>query len=923
MRNLLSLSVFTLLISMPSFAGPPACVGTGGILSVITIDDVEYKTVCCPNLVVENHGSDEVCFKKDESVLDPTLASCSSDSDCSSGKGCFVSDADDHFSGPTNSDAEENSQDIAAEQLEDYIDSILGDEGDEKDNGQGCTYHAECDGYNCEAKKAGNRYVKTCTERKICRLGQGGDIAIAPVQCEEGLVKDQQNKCISLTDGVYAGIVQDTDLETDNTDMCKMNVPSDLQFAGQSAIKQMRAMEFLFANSSSPDTDCLRSIEVLKGKIGTPLLNARIGIVQNFNAGWSQIKKDYQTLMAAQAADATSTNQVQVHGASISEGQLKTRTASGFDMLIMMKRRNELFSEFESKMLEATKAASVEAAKLGNSFRGFDEGSKSWGYEGGSHYSKGDVSCRPWLLSKGKKRKVKRRMSHNYKVKGHRDNNYKNMKADIVFMATLSAMGGNADSDLGKRKYFLMDPLIPYPKDFNSYGNGYGLTRTKYNRKLNADNKDSLLQIRNDMQDAIFRHLSKLNPSNKSDFLYEPELVQITDGEVNKQAENSCLSAAKIDTAECSNMKKFIADLSSVSTAQSWAYGRHSKRKYKDFFGSDNTWRNRLFKFYGEQYLNLVHYYETLSQYREKQNLCIDQRLGLVTSTMAEGGYVAGLSNNYWDPNKYLEEMKSGTPKSSTTRSNLSVNHNFSGFDGSTNAFQNGGSLKDNIAGSNMPGADSSASVNSATDAAFAANVKRMQEANKKVSASELAEKSKGIMDSMKTIAKGSGAATAAGAGPGSGSSSASLGAGFGNSSGAFGGAGANGAAALGKDLKGDADKNGEGKATSGIAGGSTSGSGVAGGSAGGAGFASGLGGISAGSGNGMTSGDASAGGAGYQDPTGMSDEEKDRLLANYQRTKSQYDPKEDDSLFKVVSKAYVRNLEKVLTKKKKTLDNK
>ena len=53
-------------------------------------------------------------------------------------------------------------------------------------------------------------------------------------------------------------------------------------------------------------------------------------------------------------------------------------------------------------------------------------------------------------------------------------------------------------------------------------------------------------------------------------------------------------------------------------------------------------------------------------------------------------------------------------------------------------------------------------------------------------------------------------------------------------------------------------------------------------------------------------------------DPTGMSDEEKDIIAANYDRNKSDYRPNEDDSLFKVVSKTYVRNLEKILTRKKK-----
>jgi hypothetical protein len=57
-------------------------------------------------------------------------------------------------------------------------------------------------------------------------------------------------------------------------------------------------------------------------------------------------------------------------------------------------------------------------------------------------------------------------------------------------------------------------------------------------------------------------------------------------------------------------------------------------------------------------------------------------------------------------------------------------------------------------------------------------------------------------------------------------------------------------------------------------------------------------------------------------DPSGLSDEEKDIMSANYDRNKGDYKTSEDDSLFLVVSKTYVRNLDKVLTRKKKLDDD-
>ncbi len=48
-----------------------------------------------------------------------------------------------------------------------------------------------------------------------------------------------------------------------------------------------------------------------------------------------------------------------------------------------------------------------------------------------------------------------------------------------------------------------------------------------------------------------------------------------------------------------------------------------------------------------------------------------------------------------------------------------------------------------------------------------------------------------------------------------------------------------------------------------------------------------------------------------------MNDEEKDMVLANYERTKSEYKEDSSDTLFERISKAYVRNLDRVLTRKK------
>ncbi len=48
-----------------------------------------------------------------------------------------------------------------------------------------------------------------------------------------------------------------------------------------------------------------------------------------------------------------------------------------------------------------------------------------------------------------------------------------------------------------------------------------------------------------------------------------------------------------------------------------------------------------------------------------------------------------------------------------------------------------------------------------------------------------------------------------------------------------------------------------------------------------------------------------------------MNDEEKEVVLRNYESNKSVYKEDSSDSIFERISKAYVRNLDKILTRKK------
>lgn len=54
-----------------------------------------------------------------------------------------------------------------------------------------------------------------------------------------------------------------------------------------------------------------------------------------------------------------------------------------------------------------------------------------------------------------------------------------------------------------------------------------------------------------------------------------------------------------------------------------------------------------------------------------------------------------------------------------------------------------------------------------------------------------------------------------------------------------------------------------------------------------------------------------------FEEKPQLNDEEKEVVLRNYESNKSIYREDSSDSLFERISKAYVRNLDKILTRKK------
>jgi hypothetical protein len=282
-------------------------------------------------------------------------------------------------------------------------------------------------------------------------------------------------------------------------------------------------------------------------------------------------------------------------------------------------------------------------------------------------------------------------------------------------------------------------------------------------------------------------------------------------------------------------------------------------------------------------------------EHRTAQNACIDAVLKKVVNENAgsdQTGISEGSTQNYYQGNihgsgprgngpKPKSKPKIGVPKPG--QYNFALNSkNFSLKTSNYKSLMDSGSSNSAGALFNQAGLNANALANKVPILE-----KLNEEAEKQgIKVKELDKAYRQTVQSVAASRNGPGAA---------------FGAGMGGAAPSFGNAGSGNAT-----LSDDKDKSNE-DALSGVAAGAAAGAGTGAGSESYSGGA--LSGISAGSGSGSGSGN-------YQDPTGMSDEEKDVMQANLDRNKSEYQTNEDDSLFQALSKTYQRNLRKILTRK-------
>jgi hypothetical protein len=845
---------------------------------------------CCEKLVLNGR----TC--KDPSLQDADLKSCTSDGGCPAGLGCYKLREDDLFSADPD---DPQSEQAAAEKQKKFDEqqNSLG-EDDPKPDGSTCYRDMECESYKCDNFQ--------CKENKICRQADQGEVANGNVTCEKPFTRDSATGvCGDASVKLFVLGLSKINIQQEPGLQCQFKLEGigtenqivsrdELHAIIHTAIKTLRGMEWLFA-SASPDNhhECQFALKYLRDKM-QGLLEKRKSILKDFNINMKKVESNNVKVNQAKKDD-----MAQIETLCSNNGgknfELTTahdvalRKASGKDFICYMQRRNELFQVYELAMKAWLGEVSQFLDAYNKTVFTWEEDKKDWTVADKS-YSYKDRACRDWA---DWHKKVKRRWGKRYKVAGAHRVNTDIVERQGVVPAYLNILG--AREKLNGGRYYLLDPLMP-----GGWNQGVSFGNFGRNRNWNGDD-DRYLEddsgYRNIFQNttskihSFYRNLKVGNDVSAEEYIYEPELVGAYENK-------GCID--KLSDEKCSKFSKLIDQIHEVAFAQMLAYSYHNQKKYKSYYRSEGTLRRVLFGRYSTDYNNLGLYYTALSGpggLRDKQNVCLQRVLDDLNGKDFNGdgqGITEG-GNNYYNPTNTDYMGGNSGPKNyikPQVKSNLGSPIKFN-LNSLSMSMKSSG-LKDDASSSSSAG---SGSMGDASSNALAARVKEMQDANAKAAAKGVNLSAKENDLKKELIASGLGSSM-------SGTSARSGGAGSLNSSGAS----KTNSSSDQSSAQGTSEDD-QSKDKNGAIGASTQG----------AGGGSGVFGIASGSGSGSDNSQyGSSQNSGGANPSGLSDEEKEMMAANYDRNKGNYKPNEDDTLFKVLSKTYMRSLDKILQRKKK-----
>lgn len=893
---------------------------------------------CCAGFKMD---SGRKCIK-DPTPMDYSLVSCDPlvGGTCQDGRACLKQSAESFFKYTPQNQSEVATQ--AAEESMVDNDAESGEPG-ALAVGKDCKVNSDCLSYNCESVPETDKYV--CKDKFICRYGDETDTDLAAtVKCDADLVNiGGVCKLKTVTDDPPVIGIIDADKKTiGDANKCELELDGDTKKLGYRALVAFRSMEYLLANFNASD-DCMLINKHIREKIASDFLSRRRTILKNFNILMAQLEQDQQILLAA--SEKRKEEMLSIYAGAdkevMSSYDLATRRQSGFDVHNLMMKRNAAYRSYEYEMAKLAQEVAAKIKALNDDMgRWTDHMERGWTLAGSSYRGR-DYKCRGGGFLNLGRRKIYKRWNKKIWVQATADNLKTIGDTDVLASLVLASgakeaeiktkLAGNANiSFAGSNLFFgsyLIDPLIdlnrpglaaafksvalPFGMNFGVYGapaSSGVLSMSSYKDVRTAIKLDYVSyfgSLKTDLGPAVQKPdpnlekiISAANPQRPKGFIYEPELV--------KTQLRNCLNPAAGETppADCSEVDKMLNSISAETLAAFIAWSQHNRGDYKFYFGNPKTWRRSLLSYWEKQLINASVYYAKTIDLRDKQDDCIMKYRDQSWATLLDGaGGIGTGTKNYYQEGTYIGN---GTlplnPKATTPRTKPLPPY---AFDLKVDSFSinTPGNSKDPAV--SVSGA-SSANI-AAMEATAATRVKAMKATNAKLAAKgvNIADKEaeyKATIDSMAGGAGGAGSFGSMGAGASASKSSTPSLSNTSNSNAA-------------PDTKKDAASKGLGE---GVSGGATSGAGA------GAGEASGVNGQGIGAfgnyGSALTgsSSDAMSGASGgYQDPTGMSNEDKDVILANIERNKSKYKRNEEDNLFTIISKQYANSLPKILTKKK------
>lgn len=863
---------------------------------------------CCPELSLNARNVCEV------PLSDPALKSCAADSECAgtAGMGCFRMSEDDLFSSEAQSPDEFSALSDQQDAVEDDREANGVDTGpdDQKDglpDGAACVRSAQCDSYFCDPTS------KACVEKRICRFGDLGEAVNPGVACEEGYVVNAQGVCdLSEEDKrlFYMGLLEG-DVELRSQNKCSLKdadsdpVTKDIREKAIVSMKTLRAMEWLFATSSLSESDeCLKVLPFLREQMALKFNEERKKILNNFNLEMSKIEKDSRTIESAKKGSET---EVEVHGVKIKEGDLEARKHSGYDAMMIMYRRNLLFQAYEKAMKEIIQDAGTKIGGLAEEMGNWKDKSKKWTVGGKEWTYKTAGRCR------GKKaKKIKKRWANYYQVRATTADN-----AAIVQRPTisqyLSLVSGDTSEGVEKVltsgprytrffRYFLVDPLMPGGKgkvSFERFGTG-----KKGKRTLGDKAYPELHQF---FRERIIAFYKELKGSGATEgFVYEPEIIT--------SEARDCID--RPEGPKCEAYTKFIDEMTDIAFAQFLAYSIHSRNSYKKYFPKSDNLRRKLLAKYEVDMQNVVKYYEAMGKARDDQSACLETSINSVaqqflgdtagveettdpaatpssgdTGSQSSGGGLGDGSASGSVGGAGVAALPGATATGNGAVSSLSSSRSgILGTGGLQISELTRAAFSPDLRASGNSGVSSSASASlaSASASSFAVKLANLKKNNALVNPikANVANREKNATEAQRSLGQAIGGSSFS---PPS-TTLASLG---------FGGGGGAQLDVVPTAIQTAADVGLSRKAIELRSGGAVDNS------------ASSLATVPAGAGT------AVAGPS-----SGLSDYDIENIEQNYDRTRSRYASDPGDDLFDKVSKAYIRNLNRVLVRRKSVGDN-